>query len=476
MKSQINRLLWALAVTTVIGCNGGGSTEAPEAPEDRNGGNLQMSKETFLLHGPQLAPLSAVVTSTIATIDGRPVPIWAITSNLDGSVVTMRGTLRNTVDGIFSEASSIDIEHALIGRIESLDLANVQFTSMGQRVYITDATQVHLSALTDLAVGDRVSVSGFSSSSGDVIATMVNRETTGGDFLLRGILDTAPADTLRIGGMTLDLTDATFLGFPDGRPNVGDPVLVFANREPVGGVLVAASLRYLGDPLDYHAADAIYEEGTLTARPTRDEVYIGGRPVDCAYFHCETLPPDTPIGAVIHVRVDPMFRITPYISIAAVVSRSLVLTGPLDAVDPVRGSFTVLGLPAHTLPSTQIFNDGKRVAMDDLRIGDTVYLSAGTVGNTLVTEEILGIEATPPSLLAPSYAISLVDPEIRVAGEVILTTSGTAVTEECYGARDQIWLFDPSHELESLFIQIERTDTDERVATQVTVTTELKCD
>ncbi len=437
-----------------------------------------MHKETFLLHGPHAAPRSAVVASTIASIDGRPVPISAITANLDDSVVTMRGTRRDSVDGIFSEASSIDIEHALIGRIESLDLANVQFTSMGQRVYVTDLTQLHFDTLADLAVGDRVSVGGFASRSGDVIATVVNREPADGEVLLRGILDTAPGDALRIGGMTLDLADATFLGFPEGRPNAGDPVLVFSNREPLGGILVAASLRYLGDPLDYRATDAVYEKGTLTARPTRDEVYIGGRPVDCAYFHCEGLPLDTPVGAVIHVSVDPMFRVAPYISVASVVSRSLVLTGPLDAVDPVRGSFTVLGLPAHTLPSTQIFN-GNRIAMDDLHIGDTVYLYAGTVGNTLVTDEILSIEPTPPSLLARYYAISaisLVDPEIRVAGEAILTTSGTAVIEDCYGARDQAWLFNPSHELESLFIQIERTGTDERVATQVTATTQLRCD
>ncbi len=257
--------------------------------------------------------------------------------------------------------------------------------------------------------------------------------------------------------MTLDLTHATFSGFPD-EVGAGQPVLVFSQikRTRRWGMLVATvSSISRRSCLSTARLDAIPlpSSGSLTARPiTQRSLYRRASQSTAASFHCETLPlPISPIGALVQTYVDPMFRITPSISRVNSGSHSLSLVGPIDAIDVEQSSFTVLGFPAQALPSAEILSTqyDETIAFADLRIGDTVSIYAGAVGNVLATDYIARSDDTP-SVAGPSTAFSFADPELRLAGRTILTSNATAVDEPCGPPRDQLWLFDHSQETRTL--------------------------
>lgn len=91
-----------------------------------------------------------------------------------------------------SEADSVAVRHALVGRVETIDMRNARFALLGQTVQVSAATfgggrTAEAFDLAALKTGDTVTVSGFARSDGVWTATRVQRtEGTPPRFLLRG--------------------------------------------------------------------------------------------------------------------------------------------------------------------------------------------------------------------------------------------------------------------------------------------------
>jgi hypothetical protein len=122
-------------------------------------------------------------TETTVTIDGRP---DALANVGVGDVVNVSGTVEgpgrasSTTIGSSSrrwKAETVVLDHLLLGRVSSVDLASSSFVALGQTVRITDATTfdaAYSGRFASVKPDKLVAVSGFRTALGDIVATRIS--------------------------------------------------------------------------------------------------------------------------------------------------------------------------------------------------------------------------------------------------------------------------------------------------------------
>ena len=220
------------------------------------------------------------------TVDGQPFDVDRMQDgSQDGSVMFVSGSRTDDRRMPFesSVATSIDIQHVVVGTIESVDAPHARLSALGQQIYVSDTTRIDGDGTIDaFGVGERILVSGFFSSDGEVVATSIKRDPGGEGFLLRGILHITESGDFEIGRLVLvgGKWDYSFDGFPGDEPADGDPVIVLAQTPPSGGVLNPYSMRYIGGEWGHGPEDIRFLAGMISSRsgPTQLEVEgHGGR-------------------------------------------------------------------------------------------------------------------------------------------------------------------------------------------------------
>ncbi len=133
-----------------------------------------------------------------------------------GYVVTVRGTVNP--DGKTGSATSVAFSQNLRGPVTAIDLTNKTFVVLGQTVRVVDSTLFDDSQLpadiTAMQVNAIVQVSGFSDSTGVLIASRVEPATANTPLQVRGTMKTLDASTrtFRIGTLVVDYSVATVVG------------------------------------------------------------------------------------------------------------------------------------------------------------------------------------------------------------------------------------------------------------------------
>jgi hypothetical protein len=146
-------------------------------------------------------------------------------------------------------ALSIDHEENVVGPVAALDAAAGEMTVLGQRVRVTAATRfdgLALASLADLALGDRVAVSGIALPQGGVLATYVARVATTAPYQVTTSITTLSTAALSfaLGSLTIDYSRAAVLELPSGMPSQNLIVEVTGGTLS-GGVLIADRVRAL---------------------------------------------------------------------------------------------------------------------------------------------------------------------------------------------------------------------------------------
>ncbi len=142
-------------------------------------------------------------TDTTVESDGRPA---ALTDLKVGQVI--EGVARRGHDGDL-RLERLEIRHAVTGPITSIDHDNERLVVLGQTVRVNLAGDGNKQmAFAALKVGDMVRVSGLRLEDGMIVASRLDQTDEDGRVLLRGPVSSASADTVTIGGLTVDLSDA----------------------------------------------------------------------------------------------------------------------------------------------------------------------------------------------------------------------------------------------------------------------------
>jgi hypothetical protein len=385
----------------------------------------------------------------------------------------------------------------VVGPVEAIDAALLQLTVLGQKVFVTDQTHGGDDESIDgpfefanIAVGDRVAVSGHFTADGQVVATRIESGTPPGRLLLRGILTAMSNGHFAIGDQEIDLSTATLVDFPGGSPLAGDAVLLFTEDQGPGGILAPQEARYTAGNRDPNGTTFFEFNGFVTSSTSPYEFEIEGYNFSGSTLGCDSCNRlsdsslNLPVGTLVSyfgstgVKPPPIHT---YLSLDSVPRNATILNGRIDSLDPGRGSLIVAGFKVLTSPATHISNDGApwvgshTLELSEYRPGDAVTVIGGIrlPPDDVLVADMIGLPDGANTRITTRH-FERVDPAIIVMGRSILTDSGTTVTVcDSSGACTVVpstWLFDnPDLNPRELTIEINTADVPMRAASILVV-------
>jgi len=444
MRTTLGIAMLAALVTVGCSSDGAGGINRPAAlvvAPDRNetvvfdylgplwepttDGQLTLPNYSACPGGASEYPFASCIETV--TIDGVPADASALKA---GQIVEVHG-------GRFSWSSfanaappttdnptvTVDIQRAIVGPVEAIDIDHAWMTVLGQRVYADDA------AVASTAVGEVVTVYGHFTGTGQIVAELV--EPYAGDplFLLRGVLTEPAPGHFAIGELEVDISSATRENFPGGAPLPGDTVLVRGDPPSSGDVVSATAVRCIGACLSprWLLGSA---RGFLTSWRSPTDFDVDGIAVRLDYCdYCPDTPPPTP-GTFISVSVN---YYGSQVTQASSTSRTIALAGRVTAKDSVLGEIVVHGYRVHVSPATHIIADPDVyfdvLPFDNVNVYDAVEISGQASGAGIRADTIVR-QGSANIVKVLDYTLAA--PAIEVAGRAILTDSTTRV-ELCQG-------------------------------------------
>ena len=428
-RPWVQRLLGTLASLTlmlVCSCGGVGQDGTGAAPPD--------TQTTGVINGFGSVIVGGVhfdVTRAQISLDGTA---GATQADLRvGMVVSVTGTL--AADGASGTANRLAYESLLRGSIDEAPGA-LSLRVLGQRVQIDQTTVfTGASGTSDLRLGDRLQVSGLRDPDGSLHATWVERESGSGSPQLTGFISAVAANSLSLGGLTIDISRATLVGFGSTAPAAGQLVRVQLEAAPVAGSAAASKLSLIdtSTPADVSKQQlqgivSLWDAGT--GRFVLNGVgSAAGQPVQVdanTQFDDGTLA-DLTNGGRVEVRGTrgsdgalKAERIDFYRSVLTAYGR-----GKVTAVDVAGRRFNVLDQPGVEvrLRNGTLLDDsavlGGVLSLSNLLVGDEVLVLGRANGNRIDADLIQRLPR-----LTPGTGVG--GPVDQIAGNV-LTVLGTTV-------------------------------------------------
>lgn len=275
---MLSTLLPALLLT---GCGGGGSTTSAD------GG----TSGTGISRGPVTA-LSSI------TLNGSTLDITGATVRINGqpaqfSQLAVGQVVLVEADFGSGTAECIELNPQIVGRVDAVSLAGGTgtLTVMGQPVAVRQDTRVaDFAKAGAIAVGDRIRVSGLAAPDGGLVATHIGLASGADERLIAAMHSPgiAGADTLRMGGLTVDHSQAASVDFPGGSPSAGDRLLVVGQLGNAG-VLQAERIEP-HDALGAAPGEAVQITGILEGLVGTDRFAIEQTPLDLGGARIENGP------------------------------------------------------------------------------------------------------------------------------------------------------------------------------------------
>lgn len=420
---------------------------------------------------PGLFAVSTVAISTLPNCVNKLAPTrlcpTAITvdGETGGPEDLVSGSYITAVGGVWDPPETdnakvvVDVQHAVRGRVEAIDPDRLELFVLGQRVFVYNATLVP--SLAEIAVGDRVTVSGPATREGVILATRVASGDGRSGSLVRGVLSSRPGGRFGIGLLDLDLSNAAVEGFPGGAIAAGDPAIAIAAGDAHGGVLAVDTLRFAGgdfnSPFSYTRFAAV-THGIVTAGSTADDIEVNGVRVHYAVCDCPQPGDLVTVWSEDGLASVTKARLTPH---------SVELTAPITESDGTRGRLNVLGFNVQMIPMSLIDGQSRHsfisdeFEIDDLSVGQWVTVRGGLAGDIVVPDRIDTQATAARTLHAWQYTLDR--PAIVLGGQRFVTNESTVVTR-CNVAADRDWLFAEGYGV----VSIDLAD-DARTATKVEV-------
>jgi hypothetical protein len=375
----------------------------------------------------------------------------------------------------------VEVQHTLIGRIESVDAAAAALVVNGQRVWMSPnmflfdrpgaywnangvASAGEASAV--LHVGALIAVSGDISEQGDIVALGISSAVASQGYRVTGFArDVDPNQKhLRLGGVLVDYAGANVDGFAGGQPVEGDRVTMIAKDTPVGGAQVATGIKYAGGAVRGETLNFVTLGGLITRLTSNQNFAIdgpGSQPLpnpptpgnglernicDPAKLHTDLRTTLVAVGGSGIDLPRQVFHLCPpgrhydaYESLPDVpYGGGTAIVVPIEAIDTAKYSLqargTSFGLnPGATITFAQ--NDGGTIhtlplRMQDLHIGDLVRLELTRSSGTLALIDSLwaGPAIADSQDQVQGTILTVSEPDVTVSGFTIHTTSATTFT------------------------------------------------
>jgi len=398
----------AVALLNATGCGdgsggiGGGSGTSNPSGIDRSGNSVGAIDAfgSVIVNGVEWETGSSTVF-TVEDDDSRSQDDLAV-----GDIVVIKGTIDGGT-GI-ATATSVEADDLIEGPIGMIDTTNETFVVLGTTVR-TDLDTIYDDSLggssfAALTLNASVEVHGFIRADGSVLATRIEASAPTEEFEVTGIVANLTETTFDINDLSVDFSSADFDDF-DGKPiEEGDPVEVKGSSTlgPLGE-LVATKVEFKGAGPFGNAADEDFEiEGLVTAIGS-NSIAVGGLTIQTGGLDLSGLVINMKVEVEGNIDVDGVLQAR---SIEIRATTNLRVTANVDAgsIDPVAGSFEMLGITILTDQRTQLEDksdlDTPAFGVDDLADGD--YL------------EVRGSVASSSSTVILASRVEREDPDVRI--------------------------------------------------------------
>ena len=260
------RAILALVAAAVLGGCGTSGTET--AGIDAGGAPV-----AIVVQGPIAGFGSIVVNGVHYEIDRAQISVnGAAAAAPDlalGQLVTVRGTRDSSAPN--GRADTVSFDANVEGPVESIDAGAGRLVVLGTPVTTNETTVIDLGsrppAITSLALGERVQVSGFVGANGAIAATRIAAHPALSRLRVRGTVANlnVAAARFEINALTVDYRTAVVIeGFPTGEPTEGDEVVVEGARLNGRGELVAEVLSLAENELEDDDGAQAEIEGLIT--------------------------------------------------------------------------------------------------------------------------------------------------------------------------------------------------------------------
>ncbi len=423
----MNRLQRGLTISLAIGlgllaaCGGGGSGSDVAGPPAASNAAV-VSRGTITGFG------SVHVNGEHFLTTGTSFEIRGQSGSQDdlrvGHFVTVHGHRDGAGNSI---ADRIDFDEAVKGPVTSIDTAGGRLVVLGQTVIVDADTSfddnITGAALSGLAAGDIVEVSGTRNADGNIQATRIEKKPAGTAFEVTGtasLVDTA-AHRFNIGALVVDYTSAAVEDFTGGQPKNGD--LVEAKGTTVtAGVLMATRIERKRNDDGAAAGDRMEVEGLVTRFVSATDFDVAGKKVTTTASTSYENGAVTDLGLNVKVEVEGSVDATGVLVARKVQfkrSGTARIEARVDSVNVATSTLVVLGIDITVNSTTRVEDKGEgRLAMFNLS-----SISAGD------WVEVRGAEMPAGSndVVASRLERQRPDDSVRLRG-VVDSVAGTAIS------------------------------------------------
>ena len=354
----------------------------------------------------------------------------------------MKVTVSGSFSGSTHRASTIVQEDTLEGPITSVDVANSQFSVLGQTVLVDDTTKFDSGvSLANLLPGQVVEVSGFVKSDGVIVASFIERKSGAGCGIdgceIKGVVKNHDHASTRfqIGGLTViydidgTLPDTNIGDMPPPNGNNWNGIFVEVKGTSLAGTTLMATRIERENDGAGNAVDEFEVEGFVTQAGTPNgniiDFTIGTTPVRTT-ANTEFrggLVDEIVVGA--RMSAEGRFDGTTLIAKHVKFHESVRLEGDIETIG--ANTLTIRGLPGVTISvNTQTefkATGGATVnSLSDLAVNNHVRVRGRVTGtNTVIATRIqLRSADADVDLQGPVQVVS--DPNLTILGVTVDTT------------------------------------------------------
>jgi hypothetical protein len=357
-----------------------------------------------------------------------------------GHVVTVVGTLN--ADGKKGTAKQVTLTSDVRGDVASVDVTASTFVVLGQTVRVTADTLFDESTqaqdLAGLKSGIKVRVSGFTSATGEVLASRIDgAATAAADVQVSGKIRNldATARSFRVNNLVVDYRGATVTG----SLAEGSDATVHGTTAADGSLVATQITVATGEPVA--AGEKGQLEGLITTFDSSSSFVVDGQPVSTNAstkfnLHGLTLGPD------VLVKVRGTFdssRVLVADQVEAKPSTASLARGAVDSVSVAEGTLRVLGITAKTSASTTFEDKGadkkRQFTLSDVSVGDYVEVrGVAAAGEPLIASAVQRSKADNRSYVQ-GIAQELAPPGFKVLGLSVVTDANTSFPGLSGGAK-----------------------------------------
>jgi len=425
-------LLATLIATVAVACGGGSGMSQSSGMTPLIATGTITGFGSIYVNGIHFQTASATIRKNGQTVDQSQLAV--------GEVARIKGS-KDDADNT-GVADEVDVEEAVVGAIDKIDTTGGTVTVLAQIVKINAGTSfskdIQPADITGLKTGDVIHVSGMTDSSGDIVATRIEKGSASSPLQVVGTVASlnAGSHTFMINALTVDYSSANLTGFLSGAPSNGDVVEVQGTTYDTATQKLTAThvQREMTDQEEAGDDRDMEREGLITRFASATDFDVDGKPVTTTTSTEYRNGTAADLALNVKVEVEGMLN-SSNVLVASVVSfehnGDIELQGPAANVMASAGTLTVLGVQVTVNSSTRFEDEGSSsMAMFNLSnvtAGDIVRVRGfeSPAGSGKVVATRLERQPTSTKVIVKGPFMAGTSPDFTVLGITIDASAAT---------------------------------------------------